>query len=290
MLHHAAGWQQTRKTLSSSPAAAMGSIVFAYGTPEVQRLIDAALANSAYWQTAKGREEKYRFFLQFLGDSDQMIRDQAYLEVSRAPHRLLKGLAPEVDRGTIHGFLANWQYVEWHPLYILLLGQSEHPDDRDYIAREFNSLAKHGLTTNLAAWTTAFVESQTVNAEQTRKAIARLSELYFASSDRSHEELEEVLKGLSVLGITDNTTLIDRETYEKMKTLRRSLLEGYRLLLENHPPLAGAVARHLANWRINALTDQLRAISEREVRIDEGSKLAIESYLAMSSGFAPLSL
>jgi len=263
---------------------------FSYGTPTVQMLIDAALANSAHWQTNSGREERYRFFLDFLGDPDPAIRDQAYLEVARAPYRLLKGFAPEMDRQTIHGFLANYRYVEWHPLYILMLSQSEHPDDRNYIVREFFSLAKHGLTTNLAAWTTAYIESQSMDSEQTAKAIARLSELYFARGDRSQEELEAVLKGLSVLGITDKAAIIDRETHRKTVELRRSLVEGYQVLLENHPQLAGAVARHLANLQINALTAQLGAIYKQEKAISEGSRFVIQSYLAVSPLFPRLAL
>jgi len=146
---------------------------FAYGTPEVQLLIETTLDKSAHWQSAGGSEERYRFFLQFLTDPDSTIREQAYLEVSRTPYLLLKSFAAEVDRDTIHALLANWRYTEWHPLYILLLGHSEHPDDRIHIAREFNSLAAHGLTMNLAPWTTAFIESQASDADPITLASTR---------------------------------------------------------------------------------------------------------------------
>ena len=99
-----------------------------------------------------------------------------------------------------------------------------------------------------------------------------------------------MLKGLSVLGSADAPLGTDRKTDVYTQSLRRSLVAGYKLLLENHPEAAGAVAKHLSSWRVSALTDQLHKIRAQELKVSEKTSLALESYLAMADDFPRLAL
>ena len=68
-------------------------------------------------------------FLRFSPRPQKLSRSAtlAHLEVARAPYREIRQLRDALPRETIHAFLANVRYVEWHALYILLLAQSENP-------------------------------------------------------------------------------------------------------------------------------------------------------------------
>ena len=57
------------------------------------------------------------------------------------------------------------------------------------------------------------------------------------------------------------------------------------VFLEHHPTLAGKVAGDLANWKTQALADQLSSIMESETVLDPASKMAVDYYLSMAPRF-----
>ena len=145
-----------------------------------------------------------------------------------------------------------------------MLGQSNHPDDQAYIRMKFENAAHYGLNTNLSAWVTAFVEAYP------NTGIHEIEALYFSDKDRTPDELKEVCKGLSVLGseggIPYKSEIIHR---------RRRIVRSYATLLDNHPVMAGEVARDLTKWKIQALVDPLSNI------INDGSMLHLSSIFAV---------
>jgi hypothetical protein len=108
----------------------------AYADLDYQKFIRSILGQSAQWLKVRGDRDRIDFFAERLNHADQKIREQAYLEVGRAPYASIKRIAGTVPRQQIRGFLDQWRLIEWHSLYILMLGQSRHPDDRSYIRRQ----------------------------------------------------------------------------------------------------------------------------------------------------------
>ena len=155
-----------------------------------------------------------------------------------------------------------------------MLGQSQHADDRAYIRNDLENYAQYKLTRNLSAWVTAFIESQP------DFGVEEVEKLYFSTRDRTQDELEEVLKGFSVLGseggISFKPEIVDR---------RHRIVKSYATLLDNYPIMAGLVAKDLTNWKTRALVPQLSRIKNGEPILDPSSLFAVDYYLSMASKF-----
>lgn len=246
----------------------------AYADFEYQQFIRSILWQSSRWQEFKGNRHRIDFFAELLNHRDQQIREQAYLEVGRAPYASIKRIAGIVSRQQIREFLDKWRFTEWHSLYILMLGQSRDPDDLAYIRKQLESTAAHGLKTNLSAWVVAFVETNP------KTGVEEIENLYFSNKNRTAEELQEVCKGLSVLGSEGSfrfaTELVDR---------RHRIVNSYGTLLENHPLMAGPVAKDLTNWQIFAFVDRLTQIKENDFALNPDTEMAITYYLSISINF-----
>ena len=246
----------------------------AYADPEYQQFIRAILSNSGRWNGVRDRSGRIAFFAGYLTRDHRSIREQAYLEVGRAPYAAIKAIAGSVPREQIREFLTNWQLIKWHGLYILMLGQSRHAADRDLIYKQVQNAARFGFTINLAAWVTAFIEARPDTG------IEEIEALYFKTGSRTRDELEEVLKGLSVLGseaaMTADPGIANRQ---------RRIVESYAVLLDHYPMMAGWVARDLTSWQLRALVDRLSRIKKNAATLDPGSIFAVTYYLSAAERF-----
>jgi hypothetical protein len=245
-----------------------------YANTDSQGFIRAIVEQSTRWNGPRDTDRRVAFFTGHLTDDNPLIREQAYLEVGRAPYSVIKTIAGAVPREQILEFLANWRLVEWHSLFILMLGQSRLPSDHDLIRNKFETNARYGLKTNLSAWATAYIE---VNPET---GIEDIEALYFAKDDRTRDELEEAHRSLSVLGSEGGAVAEPR-----VAARRRRIVKSYAILLEHHPTMAGKVAKDLTNWRSQALVDQLSSIMKSETMLDPDSKMAVSYYLSMAPRF-----
>ena len=165
----------------------------AYADIDYQKAISVILAQADRWRIKDGPQERVAFFSRLLTSSHPTIREQAYLEVGRVPYMWIKGVSGAVPRKEMRRFLADWRMTEWHRLYILMLGNSGHSDDRAYIRMRFQDAARYGRSRDLSAWTVAFVESHP------ETAIEEIEELYFRRAGRQQDELDAVTQGLSVM-------------------------------------------------------------------------------------------
>lgn len=245
-----------------------------YANTDIQEFLRAIVEESAGWTGPKGSDRRVAFFTEHLTGPDPLIRNQAYLEVGRAPYAVIKTIAGAVPRDQILEFLANWRLVEWHSLFILMLGQSQLPSDHDMIRSQFERRARFGSAINLSAWTTAYIET---NPET---GIEDVEEFYLAMNRRTPDELEEVHRSLSVLGSEGGAVAEPR-----VARRRRRIVGSYATLLEHHPTMAGKVAGDLTNWRTRALVEQLSSILESETLLDPDSRMAVSYYLSMAPRF-----
>ena len=246
----------------------------AYADREYQAFIREIILHADSWKKFNGNIHRIDFFAERITNSNSRIRGQAYLEVGRAPYSSIKRIASSIPRRQIREFLANWRLVEWHSLYILMLGQSRHPEDHAYIRNKLENNAQYQIKQNLSAWVTAFVESQPDTG------IEEIEKLYFRTSDRTRDELEEVLRGFSVLGsevsIPFKPEIVDR---------RRRIIGSYATLLDHYPIMAGSVAKDLTSWKIRALVHTLSRIKNSEMTLDPRSMFAVDYYLSMAPKF-----
>ena len=253
---------------------APGWLYTAYADSEYQEFIRAIIEQSSSWQKFIGDKNRIDFFAERLNHSNQLISEQAYLEVGRAPYASIKSIAGTIPRQQIRDFLDKWRLVEWHSLYILMLGQSRHPDDIAYIRNKIETAATYGFKTNLSAWVTAFIETNPENG------VEEIENLYFSNKNRTTDELKEVCIGLSVLG-----SEVDFRNAPKLVDRRNRIVNSYGTLLENHPLMAGPVAKDLTIWQIRALVERLTQIKENESALDPDTKMAVTHYLSISKRF-----
>lgn len=238
-----------------------------------QPFIRTIVEHGSSWADAVGNLARVHYFANYLTSEHGLIQEQAYLEVGRAPYSTIKTLAPAISTERIYEFLGNFRFIEWHSLYILLLGQSQQPEDRAYIRKQVESAVRFGATTNLAAWLTAFIETHS------ETGIAEIETWYLSNPGRSNEELDQVMTSMSVLG--SQPPVADLPLFR----LRDRIVKSYATLLKHHPAMAGKVARDLSMWQVRAHEKQLRAIQEEKALLDPADLYLIDYYLSVVRTF-----
>ncbi|WP_132559346.1 hypothetical protein [Rhizobium sullae] len=211
---------------------------------------------------SKTPAERTIFFAPYLRHEDRSLAALAFLEVGRAPYATLRDLKTNVGRDDIYRIVNDFFHVEWHGLYILMLGTSDRPDDIAFVRGKLKTAAKYGLTTNLAAYATALIEMTGADG------VRQLAEEYFAEPGRSNGELLEIVKALSVQGTGGAVEL------------RASIVDAYGGLLAVHPELAGYVANDLSDWKVTRFVPRLREILNAGIGLDDASHFAVAVYLS----------
>jgi hypothetical protein len=224
---------------------------------------ESLLREIARWEapskTPSGRAD---YFAPYLQHEDRALAELAFLEVARAPYATIRQVNTRIGRDDIYRVVNDFFHTEWHGLYILMLGMSDRPDDIAFVRGKLDAAGRFGLTINLGAYATAYVEM--VGPE----AVERLARDYFANPDRSSDELQEIVKALSVHGRDGRVEL------------RGAIVEAYGRLLEQHPQLAGYIANDLFDWGVVGFEPRMREILAGVVALDGASQLAVTAYLA----------
>lgn len=240
---------------------------------QLQTFIRSLTQNGRDWTGALGVQQRVDYFAQHLTSEHPQIQKQAYLEVGRAPYDKIKSLAKDIPREQIYAFLGNIQYIEWRSLYILFLGQSSHPEDHDFIRQRVESSIHLSMTTNLAAWLTAFIETNPDTG------VSEIEKWYFSSSGRPKDVIEEVVTSLSVLGSQTGSLNLP------LFLLRQKIVTSYATLLKNYPEMAGRVAKDLAMWRVRAHIDRLSEIQKTNSLVEPSEIYLLDYYLSMAKSY-----
>lgn len=216
---------------------------------------------AATWNGDEGRSARTQFFLPLFGHKQQRIRELAYLELGRSPYSVIRQLGRVADRTDYASILEQRQYIEWRSLAILLLAQSEDPQDKKRISESFRTAVRFGSTTNLAAWTAAAVEVEGTSA------IDFIEENYFRHAARKPEELKAVMIALSMVGAEGDPELQNR------------IVRSYRELLRNAPTVAPHVAATLRLWDRVELTEELTNILTNGTELSLSDERLMRCYL-----------
>jgi hypothetical protein len=201
------------------------------------------------------------FFASYLRNEDRALAGLAFLEVARAPYAVIRDLKTDVTRDDLYRVINDWFRIDWHGLYILMLGTSDRADDIAFVRGKLLATARFELTTNLGAYATAYIEMKGVGG------VRYLANEYLSARPHSDAELLEVLKALSAQGNSGRAEL------------RAAILDAYDRLLTHRPELAGHVANDLFQWRVTRFAARMREIFQAGVDLDEPSRLAIAAYL-----------
>jgi hypothetical protein len=271
----------TRRKLNAIPDSAVVLAKEQDGSWRLMTFADAGFSSfirtllsvSGDWSGRSSNQERLRFFSKLLNSEDPRIYEQAYMEVGRAPYSMIKDLAAEIPRKQIYDLLLNYRLIEWHNLYILMLGQSRESKDLEYIRDKVQSAAQFGSTRNLAAWVTAFIESHPDSG------IEEIERMYFMSKNRTNEEIEQVMASMSVLGSQSISSDL------RIFKLRSKIVRSYAKLLENYPEMVGFVSKDLAAWRVQAYMDRISEIRENPEILDASSTYLVDYYLSVAPGF-----
>lgn len=187
------------------------------------------LANREAWEADPAARADY--FADHLASEATVLSDLAHIEVARAPYAQITRYGRRLPREELRRRLGNVRRMEWHALYILLLAQSEHPDDQMLIRERVESGARWAGTMHTAAWATALIE---IDGDT---GIERLAELFLSGTERSSKELAAIHAALRV------------HADEGRPELRDPVVALYGKLLERSPGLAPDLADDLTKWQ-----------------------------------------
>ena len=229
---------------------------------QYKEVIKRILALSDQWTGEGGSKDRYRFFLSLLDSKNRTIFELAYLELGRAPYSTIKKMAKFVSPDDLRPMLHRREYFEWRPLAILLMAQNPGEQDRKFIASSFESCQRFSLTTNLAAWATAYVE---LNGSD---ALDEIEGKYLRDSNRTAAEIRAVIIAFSVHGRNGHTHLRDR------------IVESYGVALQNYPQVAGLIVNDLTQWKKRAYRERImKIIEDSNFEFDAADTMTIKSYL-----------
>jgi hypothetical protein len=254
------------------PAGGWSALGIADG--DYERVVRRILEHAAQWRPKEtSNRQRLAEFLPLLGHRDSRLHQLAYLEIGRAPYAEIRRIAAGVPIETVRGMLEDPMYLEWRSLAILMLAQSGHAADRARILATMDDKQRLRSTFNLAAWTTAYLAIEGANG------VAQVRRWYLAQPDRSEEELQAIIKALSVAANAD-------------ATLREPVIAGYRDLLTTHPAMATAISRDLITWRRWDFTEPMQSIRKTIAQQDPLGAYAIGLYLrsAAIGSRSPMSL
>jgi hypothetical protein len=228
---------------------------------EYEPIVRELVLHSADWgHTSASEIDRARYFVPYLGHSDREIAQLAYLEIARVSYSFIRELKGAVSREEIYKLLRNIAYIEWQPLYILILGTSTRIDDVSFVLRRLKSAAEFHIPINLSAYAAAYVEMAG------EEAVQFLGQNFLFNSAQDRAVVTEVLKALSIHGTEGRTELRDQ------------IVGIYGELLVRRPELAGYMAKDFKKWQITKYAPLMEEILI-DTHLDEPSELAVVNYL-----------
>ena len=251
-------WRDSPATSKTSPRQWQ---VLGYASPEYRQVVQEVLMAFPRWQGTSGLEQRAQFFIPYLSSTEKAVRELAYLEVGMASYDTIRLADESVSDEQVQTFLAEDRYLEWRSLFILLLGVNATEADREVIRTQMDSNRRWSRNLNLSAWAAALIEVDD------KEAIDWLEANYLGDRYRKPENVEEILKAMSVHG------------NRKVPELRARIIESYGSLIRTQPQLAGWVARDLlvwGDWRYRQALDDLR---QSAADLDSASAYAIDTYV-----------
>jgi hypothetical protein len=269
---------KTRRVLARHPERRMllarvepggGWAALGIADGDYERIVRRIVQHAGAWRPMEtDNRQRLAELAPLLGHADSRLHEMAYLEIGRAPYADIRRIASEVPIDKVRGMLDQPRYLEWRSLAILMLAQSTDPADRERIRTSLEAKQRLGSLLNLAAWATAYL------AIEGTGGVEQIQRWYLVRTDRSREELREIVKALSVVAGAE-------------AQMREPVAAAYRKLLEMHPSLASDVSHDLIAWHRWDFVEQIQGIREGMAGQDPLAAYALGLYLRLAAGAAP---
>ena len=241
-------------------------------SPEYEAVVRRLATVAADWRSEAGKVRRIEFFVPLFGHDDRQIRELAYLEVGRAPYSVIQQLGRIAPREQYVAMLEDPQYLQWRSLAILLLAQRGDAEDNRYLTKSFRDAARFRSLTNLSARAAAAIEVRGT-AE-----IDWIEQSYLLNPERSGEELEEIVRALSVHGSVESGHL------------RARIVECYGVVLERWPQFAGRIAADLMRWESHQWSEELARVLVMRPALSVESQRVIRQYLRFAASKKELAI
>jgi hypothetical protein len=233
-----------------------------HATPAFQDVARGVVAASSGWSDPAEDRARFDFFAALHASTDPAVQELALIELARLPYAFLRDLRPGLDRQQVARRLVDPQYMEWAPIYILILGQSDDPADHAFVRRAAKAALSPGSRRSLAAWVTAWIE---IDGVQAVDAI-----LQDHVSDRSLSESD--VRALA-LALAEHVMSGDPEVASRALT-------ALEAATAQHPAAAGIAARTFLQLKDWSLVETLaRQIGSGEISAPD-EVFIVEAYLA----------
>jgi hypothetical protein len=158
-----------------------------------------------------------------------------------------------------------------HAVYTLLLGFVGGAAEAARLEQRVEASWNGHDATDLAAMIGANLELRGPSR------VAWIEAMYFADRSRTMPEIDAALLALNVHGNTDRAVP------------RARVIEAYRVFIRQRPQMAGFVASRLADWSYWDAAPEYATLLRSQVIKDQGSELAVASYLQQAAAAgAPL--
>lgn len=212
-----------------------------------------------------GWRKRVALVLPYLESPDALVAQIASGELARAPYAVLNVTRSRIDATTVEGWLSDPKLTGRHAVYTLLLGFVGGTAEAARLEQRMEAAWNGHDATDLAAMIGADLELRGPSR------VAWVEAMYFADRSRTMPEIEAALLALGVQGDADGTVS------------RARVIEAYRVFIKQRPQMAGFVAQQLADWGYWDAAAEYATLLRAQVIKDQGSELAVASYLQQAA-------
>jgi hypothetical protein len=239
-----------------------GWLLHGHASVALEQVAEHALAVSDEWMGADGVQARFDFFARHHAASDPAVQELALIELARMPYSMLRTLQPGIDRSHVARRLFDARWLEWTPIYILILGQSDVHGDQEFVRRAAKAALARSGHGDLAAWVTAWIEVDGV------LAIEAIRRDYLRGQGVSDTDLRAI-----AMAMAEHLAGGDPAV-----ALQASRALQYAAAL--HPTVAGIAARALLGARDWSAANTIAAQLERGAIAEPADVFIVEAYLA----------
>ena len=209
------------------------------------------------------------YFLPYLENPEPMVAEIAFAEFASAPYAALRSLKASLDAQAIRKWLNDPALAQRQALYTLLLGIAGGPQDAERLEKSLEAAWISKDATNLGAELAADLELRGSSR------VSWIQEKYFVDQDRTMPEIQAALLAMGEQGRADAAIP------------RSRIIDAYRVFIREHQPLAGLVAKDLADWKCWDFVPQFTALANAAILKANAYRNGLIYYLICSKSREP---
>ncbi|MDW3221622.1 MAG: hypothetical protein R8G34_01825 [Paracoccaceae bacterium] len=232
-----------------------------YFSPEYETLVQKVLGKAAAWES-KYTADRLALFGEYLGHSDEKLRNLALRDIDQAPYSLLRTVDFHIPAQDLLAGLWTLEGYPDQPISVLLLGFTDDAAVRRELYNYVDRVSDTGVGNNIGAFATALVEIDGI------RGLKRLENKLFSNSTLPLNRLEQVIEALAIHGDVGRPELQD----EINNTIAR-------LVAKRHDA-AAVVARQFGGRKDWSQTAALEFFLQQGVLQNTQDLLAVAIYVA----------